>query len=227
MKIQHLLESSGATYYTVCQGTQEAINTIPEDRCWIDNAESISAMSIYLQDFTSFGKAIQSGDCSLYQFFAPKPTPLPINVTLNYVSIGNATRLPPDDLKDSIKWLRSIELSLGQDLSEIIVNSAYEKHQWTKGRATHQELVGVLSDIVKSIGDMVWNPQDGDPTMRYQVIATVPVEMHKISLSSMLDRDARFDTTQTTPGGGRIVGIKDQSDQDDSDDSDDADWWKK
>lgn len=59
---------------------------------------------------------------------------------------------------------------------------------------------------------------------RYQVIATVPVEMHRISLDSMLDKDARFDTTQTMPGGGRIVGIEDQNDQDDSDD---ADWWKK
>lgn len=187
MKLEIIAENvSRTSYYTVMPGDREHFRDIPQEKCWMDTNESIDAMSVWLKDFTIYSELIGDGEYSLYQFSAPKPTPLPIDLTLNYVDMVNADKLNGSQFRDAIKWLSQFD-------SSVVINSAYEDTQWTKGKATHKEIVKVLSDVVKSTGMMVYNPSDKHPEMKYQMIATVPVTFMKVNIDSILNPDSSPD----------------------------------
>lgn len=182
-----VLAESASAFYTVMPGTADRLSASPRDKCWLDNAESIDAMSVYLNDFTVYGEGLDNEEYSLYQFIAPAPVSLPMNLSLNPIYPGNGNKLSPDDLKDAIAWISKFD-------SSTLINSQYEDNgQWTKGRASGRELKSVLADIVVSLGECVWNPEDGHPNMKHQVIVNGKFKMTRVNHESITNPDAQFD----------------------------------
>lgn len=215
MRLRTIVEDANRLYYVPMPYADDQIDAMPDCadgvRCWADDPASIEAMSGWLNGLTTFGKLIEQGSWSLYQFIGPKPVQLPFCYSLNYVDMEKADKLTRQDLADYTKWLYKTDPN-----SELIINSAYEGTSdnesfghWTKGRTTHAELVKVLSDIVKTLGPLVWSPQDSNPNMRYQVIATVPFKMIKINHGSVADNSQM---PKIPDGWERIDGYDDDDD---------------
>jgi hypothetical protein len=221
MKLSLITEGMQTIYYVPMPGTEEELHDIPDSaesvRCWQDTPDSVNAMSEWLNGFVIFGEEIKEGAWSLYQFVGPKPISLPFAYTLNYVDIVQAEKISTDQLKESIQWLLKTDPT-----SEMIINSSYEETTWTKGQTTHQELVKVLSDIVKTMGPLVWCPEDTNNVMRHQVIATVPFKMTRINPDSIHDQDRQPEILDPDLGDKRIIGREDPEDEPDP-----ADWWKE
>lgn len=233
MKLSSINESSSrTTYYTVLDGTQETVVGIPPEKCWPDNKGGIRALGVWLNDFMTYGELIKDGKMSLYQFVAPSPTKLPLDVSLNYVSMDKAQILKGEELSDAIKWLSQFD-------SSAIINSHYENKKgsitrhlepigkWSKGRATHGEMVSVLSDIIKSTGPVVWSPIDLNFDMSWACITTVKVEMTRVNTDAVVDPNDRFDF-DSIKGDFKVIGRMEpeKSDEESDEESDEADWWK-
>jgi hypothetical protein len=196
-----LNEDQGALYYTVYPSTEDhlrvLIPTWPESiRIFASDNESVEAMSGWLNDFVRYGQMLKDGTCSMYQFRGPRPTQLPLNLSLNYVDIQNAVNLSEEDYEHSIKWLQQFD-------SETFINQQYapgglaskvqERFGSDKSRnnTTGREMVKVLSDVVKTTGPLVWNPKDDHPEMRYQIIATIPFDIYRINYESIMNAGYR------------------------------------
>jgi hypothetical protein len=209
MKLKTITEDKNMLYYTVVESNADTLYTVPTEKCWLNTPDSVDAMSIYIQDFTIYAEMITTGRASLYQFVAPAPTPLPVNITLNYVKMQRAIRLSESDIAKYLEMFKRAEQHYNDSISNIIINTAYgdytdDKHD---DHIKHDKLVSILSNIVKSTGDIVYNPQDTNKIMKHQVIVSIPVNLERINLDSILNTDSRFDTTQLTANGSKIVGI--------------------
>lgn len=232
MKLRTITESSKYLYYVPMPGTEDEIYDMPDSslgvRCWVDNPNSIKAMSGWLNNFVTFGELIKEGSWSLYQFVGPKPIALPFVYSLNYVDTNKADLLSKEDLKDYINWLVKTDPDSG-----MIINSAYEQKSddepfghWTKGKTTHSELVQVISSIVKTLGPLVWSPNDSNPDMKYQIIATQSFIMTKINHESVVDKEEKPEILKNFSKyrpDAELIG-KDDSDAGNWDE--DEDWWK-
>jgi hypothetical protein len=103
--------------------------------------------------------------------------------------MSGAERLDDNTYEQYLKWLSRFN-------SDYLINSQYEtgghNYNWHKDEfpdstgfyklkgATGREVVKILSDVVKSTGNLVWNPRDTHPEMKYQVIPTVNFNLTRV-----------------------------------------------